>query len=85
MYPLSINAYDEFVNAFLNARIASTSPPTLFTTSAFSGDANKTQSFLLSQILSIMYFATPEAAVPLCALPCRIKLTSTSSGDLYKS
>ena len=49
--------------------IASLSPPMLLTTSAYAGEANSTQSFLSSQILSIMYFATPLSAVPPNALP----------------
>ena len=65
--------------------MSSSSEPMLSTTSPLSGEANSTQSFLISQMLSTMYFARPAPLVPPIALPCRIKLMSISSADLNKS
>ena len=65
--------------------ISVTSDPMLSTTFSLCGDANSTQSFLDSQMLSTMCVAKPALLEPPIALPCKIKLMSISSADLNKS
>ena len=65
---------------FLYVCMSVISEPMLSTTAAFGGEANKIQSFLVSQMLSTICLARSKSLEPK-DLPCKIKLMSISSAD----